>query len=238
MYSDEHAGGDSKLQRLSDADDWEISEGYPDIRGWDVMDAEGNRIGRVDDLLVDTSAERVRAIEVAREGGAGETRYPITPAHIDERQRRVIVSGTGFDTGAGYEAGAFGKDEEAHIVRREEELDVEKRMHDAGEVSIRKRVETEHVREAVPRTHEEVTVERRPVAGDRSAAPDIREEEIRVPVVEEEVVVEKRPVVKEEVVVRTKPVTDEKIVEADLRKERVDIDRPNLDERDRRPDQR
>lgn len=185
MYSDEHAGGDAKLQRLSDADDWEISEGYPDIRGWDVMDAEGNRIGRVDDLLVDTSAERVRAIEVAREGGAGETRYPITPAHIDERQRRVIVSGTGFDTGAGYEAGAFGRAEEAHIVRREEE--------------------------------------------------------IRVPVVEEEVVVEKRPVVKEEVVVRTKPVTDEKIVEADLRKERVDVDdntrrdRDRQDREDRRP---
>ncbi|MBA4116780.1 MAG: DUF2382 domain-containing protein [Rubrobacter sp.] len=53
---------------------------------------------------------------------------------------------------------------------------------------------------------------------------EIREDEIVVPVVEEEVIVDKRPVVKEEIRVRKDVVQDEEIVEADVRKEEVDIE--------------
>jgi stress response protein YsnF len=45
-----------------------------------------------------------------------------------------------------------------------------------------------------------------------------------VPVVEEEVVVDKRPVVKEEIRVRKDVVEDEQVVEEDVRKEEVDVD--------------
>ena len=45
-----------------------------------------------------------------------------------------------------------------------------------------------------------------------------------MPVVEEEVVVDKRPVVKEEVWVRKDVVEDEEVVEEDVRKEEVDVD--------------
>jgi len=45
-----------------------------------------------------------------------------------------------------------------------------------------------------------------------------------VPVVEEEIVVEKRPVVKEELRIRKDVVEDEEIVEEDVRKEEVEID--------------
>ncbi len=45
-----------------------------------------------------------------------------------------------------------------------------------------------------------------------------------MPVVEEEVVVDKRPVVKEEVRVRKDVVDDEEVVEEDVRKEEIDID--------------
>lgn len=60
-----------------------------------------------------------------------------------------------------------------------------------------------------------------------AASTDVKvtDEEVRVPIVEEELVVERRPVVKEEIVVRKSAVTREKTVEADLRKERVEIDR-------------
>jgi hypothetical protein len=44
-----------------------------------------------------------------------------------------------------------------------------------------------------------------------------------VPIVEEEIVVEKRPVVKEELRIRKHVVEDEEIVEEDVRKEEVDI---------------
>jgi uncharacterized protein (TIGR02271 family) len=57
----------------------------------------------------------------------------------------------------------------------------------------------------------------------RDAKPRITEDEIRVPLTEEEVIVEKRAVPKEELVVKKERVQDTEHVEADLRKERADI---------------
>jgi uncharacterized protein (TIGR02271 family) len=93
-------------------------------------------------------------------------------------------------------------------------------------VLIRKSVETERVRQPVTRRREEVDVERRPVEGMAAGAgqAEISEDEIRVPITEEEVVVEKRPVVKEEVVIRKRAVEETEEDEADLRKERIDVD--------------
>jgi uncharacterized protein (TIGR02271 family) len=92
-------------------------------------------------------------------------------------------------------------------------------------VNVEKQVETEHISEPVSVRREEVTVERRPIEEGRTAAnATIGEDEIRVPVTEEEVIVEKRPVVKEEIVIRKHAVEDTKEVEADVRKERVEVD--------------
>ncbi|MFL6195655.1 MAG: PRC-barrel domain-containing protein [Thermoanaerobaculia bacterium] len=49
------------LRRLHN---FRISEGDPDVRGWEVMGADGRRIGEVDDLLVDSEALRVRYLDV------------------------------------------------------------------------------------------------------------------------------------------------------------------------------
>jgi len=125
---------------------------------------------------------------------------------------------------------------ESRITRSEEELAIGKRAFQAGEVLIRKSVETERVRQPVTRRREEVEIERRPVeAGRADARADIGEDEIRVPVMEEEVVVEKRPVVKEEIVVKKRAVEETKNVEAELRKEKVDIDKSarNVEEKSR-----
>jgi uncharacterized protein (TIGR02271 family) len=106
----------------------------------------------------------------------------------------------------------------------EEELVVGKRQVQAGEVDVRKTVETEHVQRPVTRMREEVEVERRPIPeGQEAQAADLKGDEIRVPLMEEEVVVEKRPVTKEEVVIRKRAVEDTENVEADVRRERVDI---------------
>jgi uncharacterized protein (TIGR02271 family) len=118
-------------------------------------------------------------------------------------------------------------DDEAaqRLTLSEEELAIGKRRVPAGEVRLKKSVETEHVREDVPVTREEVEVERRPVTGGmRADNVDIGEDEITVPVTEEEVVVEKRAVAKEEIVVSKREVEENRTVEADLRQERVDID--------------
>jgi stress response protein YsnF len=55
-------------------------------------------------------------------------------------------------------------------------------------------------------------------------------DEVRMPVTEEEVVVEKRPEVKEEIRVRKDVAREEEVVEKDVRKEEVDVE----DETERR----
>ena len=129
-----------------------------------------------------------------------------------------------WSTVRGYVNEGYGRGNESRITRSEEELAIGKRQVQAGEVAVRKTVETEHVSERVPVMREEVTVERRPVAAADVGSAEIREDRIVVPVNEEEVVVEKRPVVKEEVVLRTREVEDTEEVEADLRRERIDVD--------------
>ena len=70
---------------------------------------------------------------------------------------------------------------------------------------------------------EEVHIERVPVDREASEA-EIGEEEFFMPVIEEEVVVEKRPVAKEEIHLRKEVIEEEEVVERDVRKEEVDID--------------
>ena len=144
----------------------------------------------------------------------------------------------------GYAVDAFSRGQERVITRAEEELSVGKRPVAAGEVLLRKTVETEHRTERVPITREEVTIDRRPVDEPRAAGDiEIGEERISVPVTEEEVTVEKRPVVKEEIIVKKHAVEDTETVDADLRKERVEIDdrqktsrgRKKIDADDQRP---
>jgi len=124
-------------------------------------------------------------------------------------------------------AGDVANNEPLRVQRAEEVLDVGTRRVNAGRIGIRKRVETEHVTQPVTTQRNEVTMERRPVDADQTRAtqPSVNQGEIRIPVVEEQIVVEKRPIVKEEIVIRTNQVTETQRIEADVRKERVDVDR-------------
>jgi uncharacterized protein (TIGR02271 family) len=136
---------------------------------------------------------------------------------------------------------AYARGQEQRLVLSEEQLAVGKRQVQAGEAQVRKTVETEHVRETVPLAHEEVTVERRPLSADAVDPDGISEGTIRVPLMREEAVVDKRVVPVEEVVVRTNTVTEEQTVEDTVRKERLVTEgldattgRPNPDRTDRR----
>jgi uncharacterized protein (TIGR02271 family) len=88
---------------------------------------------------------------------------------------------------------------------------------------VRKTVRTERERMEVPTKREEVTVDRVPVEGETSEA-QIGDDEVSIPVTEEEVVVEKRPVAKEEIRIRKDVVEDTEVVEEDVRREEIDID--------------
>jgi uncharacterized protein (TIGR02271 family) len=125
-------------------------------------------------------------------------------------------------------------EDELRVQRSEEELRAGTREREAGALNVRKRVRTDREQVSVPTKHEEVSVERVPVEEGREASEaEIGDDEVTVPVVEEEVVTEKRPVVKEELRLRKDVVEDEEVVEEDVRKEEVDVDDGTTARRDR-----
>lgn len=50
----------TRIAPLGDMKDFEVAEGYPDIRGWRVEGADGRDVGKVRELLVDVDTMRTR----------------------------------------------------------------------------------------------------------------------------------------------------------------------------------
>ncbi len=115
-------------------------------------------------------------------------------------------------------------EDELRVQRTEEELRAGTREREAGGVRVRKRVRTDREQVEVPKRREEVHVDRVPVEGEAATEAEIGDDEVRVPVTEEEVVTEKRPVAKEEVRIRKDVVEDTETIEEDVRREEVDVD--------------
>jgi hypothetical protein len=86
-----------RIAPLSELKDFEVAEGYPDIRGWRVDSTDGTEVGRVHDLLVDADRLRTRYIdlrltpEIAAIPGDRDVLVPIGAAHLDEQADRVIL---------------------------------------------------------------------------------------------------------------------------------------------------
>jgi len=111
------------------------------------------------------------------------------------------------------------------VQLHEEQLHAHKHPVQTGEVRVRKEVVSENKTLEVPVTREEVVVERHPVAGQRASSSDIRAgEEIRIPVKEEQVHVEKEAVVKEEVKVGKRQVQDTQQVSGTVRHEEAHVE--------------
>jgi len=128
------------------------------------------------------------------------------------------------DEGVGQSQGDdLADQDELRVQRSEEELRAGTREREAGSVKVRKRVRTDRERIEVPTKHEEVSVERVPVSGEATEA-QIGEDEVSVPVTEEEVVVDKRAVAKEEVRLRKDVVEGTEVVEEDVRREEIDVE--------------
>ncbi len=192
---------------------------------WDV-------VSRVDeeDSRIEVSADKAQA----KEGPAFDDDQDITPDYEREvRSYYGVGSADAADRGSysGYysDTDADLEDEdELRVQRTEEELRTGTREREAGGVNVRKRVRTDRESVTVPKRREEVHVDRVPVdetEGERVAAEsEIGDDEVRMPVVEDEVVTEKKPVAKEEIRVRKDVVADEEVVEEDVRKEEIDID--------------
>jgi len=114
-------------------------------------------------------------------------------------------------------------EDELRVQRTEEELAAGTREREVGQLKVRKRVRTDREQIEVPTRHEEVSVERVPASGEATEA-EMGEDEVVVPVTEEEVVVGKRPVAKEEVRIRKDVVEDTETVEEDVRREEIEVE--------------
>ena len=141
----------------------------------------------------------------------------------EDSPRAEIAAAPLSATNPGVASSAAGTQQEVRVPLVEEELEVEKRNKEVGEVRIHKDVTTVEKNITVPVTREEVRVERVPASGDAAAA-SFREGETRVPIREEEVEIHKRPVVREEVRVTKTAVEEEQRVKEQTRKEEAEIE--------------
>lgn len=231
----------SNLTPLSRLDDFKIASGGSDVRGWQVVANNGQRLGKVQDLLVDTSSQSVLYLVVSLDGNLagsgqrGQVLLPVDSVRLSERDEKVLVDSADLSALSTYDLSSYDRErsgmtgmgrteDEARLTLSEEELRVGKRQVAAGEVGVRKHVETERVQQSVPVLREEVTVERRPATGMGTEA-SIGEDEIRVPLMQEEVVTEKRVVPKEELVIKKHQVQGEQVVEDTVRRERAEVNR-------------
>lgn len=78
------------LTALSSLDAWKVSDGEPDIRGWEVRTVSGRQLGSVKDLLIDVDAGEVVLLDVDLSGTDRHTFVPIRVIEID-RARRVVL---------------------------------------------------------------------------------------------------------------------------------------------------
>jgi photosynthetic reaction center H subunit len=92
---------ESKLYRLAELKDYEIGNDDPDVRGWGVYDVTNRKLGKVEELVVDQKALKVRYLIINfdnLEGKEGENHrllIPIGQANLDENQDRVYLRNLG-----------------------------------------------------------------------------------------------------------------------------------------------
>jgi PRC-barrel domain protein len=106
-------------------DDFEVAEGYPDVRGWRVDAADGTEIGKVHELLVDLDALRTRYLDVrltSEVAAAPEDRdvlVPIGAARVDDDRDVVTVSLTAERVGLlpPYSHGPVTREQEYEVRR-------------------------------------------------------------------------------------------------------------------------
>jgi uncharacterized protein (TIGR02271 family) len=224
---------DQGLKRLSKTSDYAIASDEADVRGWTVVGPGGENIGEVDDLPIDPARMKVAQLDVDIKG-ADHIRVPAAEVQIDRARREVRIPG--YAAGAYRSATAADRSAthaDERLTRTEESCAWGHAPSRPAEVVVGKHVETEHKQVPVSLKREEIVIERRPVK--RDAGPsDSRDDQIRVPLMKEEAVVDKRAVVKEELVIGKRVVEDQKTVDADVRREEFDIDETNVKNRSRR----
>lgn len=211
------------IRPLKELDDCKLVDSDQDCRGWPVVDAAGNQIGKVSEMLVDTDAERVTALLL--DGGDV---LPVGSVALRDRKVHATTVGKAARTpGAGdtaLPAGTVAAGDEVVLPVVEEEIRIGKREVAGDGVRVTSRVEERPVHEKVSLREEHVHVERRPA--DRAVASEgeaFKERSIEVGARSEEPVVEKRARVVEEVIVGKDVRQRDVVVDDKVRRTDVDV---------------
>jgi hypothetical protein len=80
-----------RLTRLNDMHGFDVSNGEPDIRGWEVRTLSGREVGEVEDLLVDAHRGEVVLIDIDLKDSDQHVNVPIRGVQIDRERHCVIV---------------------------------------------------------------------------------------------------------------------------------------------------
>lgn len=97
MAKDYRTEDGAQIAPLSELKDFQVSEGYKDIRGWRVDSTDGKEVGKVHDLLVDLDGMRTRYMDVrlhssiAASHGDRDVLVPIGSARIADEGEVIIV---------------------------------------------------------------------------------------------------------------------------------------------------
>lgn len=161
-----------------------------------------------------TEARRLLESEGAEYAGSSTTGYAATPASA------MPIREPSMEPPAEPSAGG-------HVFNLHGELlRIHKERVQRGEVRLRKETVTEHQSLNVPVTHEQVVIERTPAAAGTpvSQAGEEAGREVRIPLTEEKVSVEKQPVVTEQVRAEKKQVEGSEPVEEELRHQELEVE--------------
>lgn len=239
----EEAVDTSNLSPVSRLNDFTLSSRDTDVRGCQVIANDGKNIGNVEDLLIDNSSRRVRYLVVSLDRGmfsgsghSGQVLVPAEEARVDNNNRVLLNSFSSREASSlpAFDFGSFqgqqGSYQENRMgSEREARLTLSEEELAVGkrQVAAGEVGVTKHVE--TEHVQQSVPVMREEVTVERrpatgmSSEARIEEGEIHVPLSREEVIVEKRVVPKEELVIKKHQVQDQERVEADVRRERAEV---------------
>lgn len=210
----------ARLAALGDLVDYQVADGNPDIRGWDVYGNDNVRLGEARELIVDTEAMKARYLVIALDRSlAPEDRWVVVPvgrARLDDTLDRVYVDDVTAGTWSTLPVytESFTRDQEAALFGAQPSGKdfYDRPQYATGRFFGKRRQRPD---EAYVVLHEEkVNIGKRPVqAGEAVIHKTVETERVRetVPVFREEVTVERRPVAPGERVGGDVSVTDEEV---------------------------
>lgn len=213
--------GRDDIYKLENLSDYKLEHPSQDIRGQELITSDGQRVGRVDEMLVDVDRERVAAIRL-------DDDRVIDIDHIelrDDNQPVLLVPHEHIPRPpANFDRNNM-TSEVIPVI--EERLVVGKREKAGGTVRVHTSVRERPVHEEVTLREEHVDVNRRPVnerIDPREADRLMRDGDVEVRASSEEAVIGKEARVTEEVVVSKDSSTRTERVDDTLRKTEVEVE--------------